>query len=215
MKNIRSIIIFLLTLLLSGLTSGCINLSKPPQRIDNYYLEYEPPIAKTGIALNTSLKFERFSAMRIYNTPAMLYRKGSYRYTAYNYSRWRVVPSDMVSDFLLRDIRESRILKAVYPYHNPEGARFHIQGSIDEFLEIIDNEDGSSIASLSLTITLLDTESREITTRVVLQKTYSYKEKIKANSPFEFSRGMSLNMGNISREIIVDIYGAIKKRLDG
>jgi len=208
MKRVKLIIICILTISLTG----CLNFSKPSYTVEYYLLEYPSPIIKGFNTIDTSLKIERFSTNRVYNTQAMVYRAEPFKYASYHYSHWRVVPADMVSDLLFRDIKGSGAFRAVYSYNNYEQSRFHIQGTIEEFLEIMDK--GNHETTLSLTITLLDTAKKAQTERVLLQKTYSFKEKITEHSPLEFSKGMSLNMCNLSKVLTHDIYEVIKHRIE-
>ena len=66
-------------------------------------------------------------------------------------------------------------------------------------------------ARLSVDATLLDTTEREITKRVVFQKTYTVEEAMKDKSARALAESMSGAMKKFSGELMVDIHRATGK----
>ena len=158
--KITGLLIFLL------LWCGC---GKPPMLVQKYLLDYPAPPVKAA-PLADSLKVEPFAVAQAFNTTAMVYRTSPYKSETYNYSRWRVNPGYLVADYLIRDLRNSRLFKAVLATDSPTKARFALEGGVEEMQEVDQGEIWQ--ASLALNITLLDTSENEITKRVVFQKKY-------------------------------------------
>lgn len=198
-------------LLLVFVVAGCFSRSKPAYMIEQYTLEYKPPVL-TGLSiLNESVKVERFSVNQSFNTQAMVYRPYPFKLATYDYNRWRVNPGDMVTDYLLRDLRNADLFRAVFSYHDTERSRFVIEGGVEGFLEVADKNDLK--ATLSLNVSLLDMHGREIIEKVVFQKQYQFQEPIGEHTPEQFAKGMSTNMSHLSEQLVKDIHKAIMTRI--
>jgi len=197
--KITALLLFLL------LWCGC---GKPPMLVQKYLLDYPAPPVKAA-PLADSLKVEPFAVAQAFNTTAMVYRTGPYKSETYNYSRWRVTPGYLVADYLMRDLRNSRIFKAVLATDSPTKARFALEGGVEEMQEVDQGEIWQ--ASLALNITLLDSSEKEITKRVVFQKKYQAAEPLTEKTPGGLAQAMSRAMERLSAQIITDIYQAAKK----
>jgi len=209
MKNDRIGCLMKISVLLLAvfIIAGCFSRSKPVYMVEQYMLEYTPPVIEGLSDLSESIKVERFSANQSFNTRAMVYKPHPFKFTTYNYNRWRVNPADMVTDYFLRDLRNANIFRAVFSYHDIEKIRFVIEGHVQEFLEATDKNDLKTI--LSASIALLDMDRKEITERVIFQKQYKFQERVGEHTPEEFSKGMSVNMSRLSEQLIKDIHKAI------
>jgi hypothetical protein len=80
-------------------------------------------------------------------------------------------------------------------------------GTIAEFLEV-DGGNGPA-ARLSTDVTLLDVTQREITRRVVFQKTYTVEEAMKEKSARALAESMSRALKKFSGELMADIHRGI------
>ncbi|MCX5811862.1 MAG: ABC-type transport auxiliary lipoprotein family protein [Proteobacteria bacterium] len=196
-----------LLLLFVFIIAGCFSRSKPAYMIEHYMFEYASPVVGDLAVLSQSIKVERFSVNQSFNTQSMVYKSLPFKFMTYNYSRWRVNPADMVTDYLLRDLRKANVFKAVFSHHDIEKARFVIEGQLQDFLEAADKNDTK--AMLSVSISLLDMDKKEITGRVVFQRQYSFQEQIREHTPEEFAKGMSINMSRLSEQLVKDIHKAI------
>ena len=185
------------------LLTGCVAGGKAPIVIDQYILEYPPPAIEGLQPLNQAVSVGRFAVAQAFNTPMMVYRTGPYAYYTDYYNRWRVNPGDMVTDYLLRDLKRSGLFKAVFSYRDTEDARFLIQGNIEDFLG--SREGGTSEAILTVYITLLDTSQPEVTKKVVFQKRYRHVRMLDNDSAVSLAKGMSEAMETVSKEALKDI----------
>ena len=184
--------------------TGCIAGGKAPIIIDQYILEYQSPVLEGLAPLNDIVHVGRFSVAQAFNTPMMVYRTKPYEYYVDYYNRWRVNPGDIVTDYLLRDLKNAGLFKAVFSYRDSEDARFYIQGGVEDFLEI--KEGGVSQAVLTVHISLLDMTQKEITQKVIFQKRYHHIQPLEDDSAAALAKGMSQAMGIMSKDVIKDIY---------
>src|SRR5208337_308328 len=204
----------LLLVILSGLVTLALVLTgcgKPPVTVYKHLLEYPYPETPLRTPVPEGLKVELFSVAQAFNSTAMVYRPTSYQSETYSYHRWRVNPGQLVTDFLLRDLRHSGLFKAIFAYDSTDKARFQLEGAVEEFQEM--NEGDAWSAVLALNITLLDTTQEEITKRVLFQKNYRTAESLIDKTPDGLVEAMSRGMQNLSGTIISDVYQATWKRL--
>ncbi len=199
----------ILCLLVAG---GCASFSKPPYLVEQYTLEYSPP-APEGKPMEEALMVERFSTAQTFNSTAMVYRPDSFKLATYAYNRWRVNPGDMVTDYLLRDLRNGGIARAVFSYRDPAKGRYSVEGGIEEFLQVMDKDGPKAV--LRITVTLIDTNQAELPKRLLFQKEYSIAEPLKENSPAAYAEGMSRAMSRFSTLLVKDLRDALKTRVGG
>ena len=152
--TIRPWLLSLLAALLVACLGGC---GKPPMLVNQYILEYPAPVMGGKAKIPAAVKVELFSVAQAFNTNAMVYQPQPFQSQVYNYSRWRANPGYLVTDYLIRDLRESGLFKAVFGPDSSGKYRFKLEGGVAEFQEL-DAADGWQ-ASLALTVTLLDTTS--------------------------------------------------------
>ncbi len=200
----------LVTTAMCILSAACIG-GKTPYLIEHYTLEYPVPRTRGESPMNATIRVERFSAAKAWSGQAMVYRSAPFKLDAYDYHRWRVPPGDMVTDFLLRDLRGAGLFRAVFSYHEPEVARFVLEGGVEEFLES-DGNDGPK-AVLGLIVTLLDSAQREVTKRVVFQRRYRFVEAMRAQDPQALVQSMSRAMEMFSEALIEDVRAAVKEAI--
>jgi len=175
--------------------------------VQQYLLDYSPPVLAGRTKAAEAIRVESFSTSQAFASTAMLYRPSPLELSSYSRERWRVMPCDMVTDFLLRDLRNSGIFTAVLAYEDPGGGRYVVTGTVVEFLEV-DGSDGPR-ARLCVDATLLDTTEREIAKRFVFQKTYTVEEMMKDKSARALAESMSGAMKKFSGELMVDIHRGI------
>jgi ABC-type uncharacterized transport system auxiliary subunit len=153
---------------------------------------------------------EVFSVAQAFNSNAMVYQPQPFKSENYNYSRWRVNPGHMVTDYLLRDFRSSHLFNAVFGPGDSGKWRFLLEGGVVEFQEL-DEPDGWK-AALALTVTLLDITHQELPQRVVFQKNYRAVEPMPEKTPQGLARAMSQAMEHLSAQIMTDVYEAARRR---
>jgi len=178
--------------------------------VEHFVIDYDPSAFENTIPLDTTIKIERFSIMEIYNNTRMYYKGSPFKLNSYVYSRWRVNPADLLSDYFLRDLVNANIFSKVFSYKDPYEAVFSLEAGIEEFLEII--EEGKPYSVLTLNIALLDNREIDITKKIIFQKKYREKEPMQEHNAESFAKGMSIAFKKISFNIIDDIYKILKQK---
>jgi ABC-type uncharacterized transport system auxiliary subunit len=195
--------------LLIALLAGCLGGTAPPPMVRHYSLEYLPPRMENVSRSEALLKVGRFSVDRRYIGPAMLFSIGPFRRDAYHEQRWRVSPGDMVTDFLKRDIRHAGLFRAVLSAREAEETRYVLEGGVEEFLEVDDGK--SRKALLVAVVALLDLSSRDVSNRVVFQKTYRCETPFAQEGSAGLADAMSRAMSQLSTQVINDIDSALQR----
>ncbi|MCX5893021.1 MAG: ABC-type transport auxiliary lipoprotein family protein [Deltaproteobacteria bacterium] len=187
----------------------CCGCGHPPMLVQKYLLDYPAPAVQKAAPLDDSLKVEQFAVAQAFNTTAMVYRTSPYKTENYNYSRWRVNPGYLVADYLTRDLRDSRLFKAVLSGDSPSKARFSLEGGVQEVQELDQGEVWQ--ASLALSITLVDTSESEITKRALFQKNHQATETMTEKTPAGLAQAISRALAQLSPQIITEAYQAARK----
>lgn len=188
---------------------ACAGGAKPAPYVGQFLLEYPAPLFPELPPLAAVLKVERFSAVQIYNTTAMVYRNQPYGGDNYAYRRWRVPPGDMATDFFLRDLRRSGLFRAVFGWRDLEEAPFLLQGGVEEWVEVGDREDRRAV--LALQVVLLDAREKDLSRRVLLQRHCRLEEPIAEATAQGFAAAMSRAMARFSREAIPEIHAVLRR----
>lgn len=213
-KQAPSRLMFRLLAICGGLMSLALLLAscgKPPVMVYKHLLEYSSPESPIRPPVPEGLKVDLFSVAQAFNSPAMVYRPTSYQSGTYHHHRWRVNPGQLVTDFLLRDLRHSGLFKAIFSYDRTIKTRFQLEGAVEEFQEVDAGDVWSAV--LALNITLLDTTQEEITQKVLFQKNYRAAEPLIEKTPQGLAAAMSRAMQELSGTIISDVHQAAWKRL--
>jgi cholesterol transport system auxiliary component len=190
------------------LLCGC---GKPPSLINRYVLAYPPPVLAQLRPLDTAIKVNLFAVDETLNRSEMVYKENPYKTGTYRYNRWRANPGYLATDYLTRDLRDSKLFKAVFSYDQSGQGRFRLEGGVQAFNEL--DLPGGWQAALTLDITLIDADKENIATRVVFQKTYETQEPMLTKTPQGLAEAMSYGMQKLSKQIIDDVYRAVKPRL--
>jgi len=186
-----------------SILSGCIGNSQPSIAIKQYTLEYTSPRFENLSGVDQIIRVERFTAAQAFHSNDMIYRQKQYMRGAYNYNNWNVSPSDMLAELLLRDIRNVHVFGAVLSRQETGDAKFLLEGQIEEFMQI--DEEERTWASLIVDVTLSDLFEKIPAKRILLQKTYKIMEPFNERQPSEFAGAMSKAVEKFSRELIQDI----------
>ena len=200
-------IMALLLTLLALLLVGC---GKPPMLVHRYILEYPAPVVGRKNKIPEALKVGQFSVAQAFNTNAMVYQPQPFKSEVYNYSRWRVNPGYLVTDYLLRDFRDAGLFNAVFGPDSNGRYRYLLEGGVEDFQEV-DEPDGWK-AALTLTVTLLDVTQPELPQRVVFQKNYRALEPMPEKTPQGLAQAMSRALEQVSGRILTDTYEAARRR---
>jgi ABC-type uncharacterized transport system auxiliary subunit len=198
----------LLALLATMVLAAC---GKPPNLINRYILDYPPPMVGRLTPLDTAIKVELFAVDESINRPEMVYKVNPYKTNVYQYNRWRTDPGYLATDYLTRDLRDSRLFKAVFSYDRSGKARFQLEGGVVDFQE--NDAPPPWQAALTLNITLLDTDQENVAEKVMFQRNYQARVIMPARTPQGLAEAMSAAMEQVSKKIIDDVYRAVKQRL--
>jgi ABC-type uncharacterized transport system auxiliary subunit len=178
--------------------------------VNQYTLEYTPSVLKEMAQINELIKVERFSVAQTFDSLMMVYKEGPNLRNVDAYNRWRTKPGDMVTDNLARDLRNSGLFRAIFSYNNSEETRYLLEGQVDEFLEVSEKDGRKAI--LTLNVTFLDLKKEDTTDKVIFQRDYRFIEPFGEKTPEAFAKGMSRAMEKFSKQVISDVYQAIKNR---
>jgi ABC-type uncharacterized transport system auxiliary subunit len=194
------------------LLSGCSSAAKSSAAIRHYAIEYASPAFKESGPVSESIRVETLSVVRNFSTTSMVYRSRPYVYNDDAYNRWKVKPSVMISDMLLRDMRSAGLFGGVYSDGDREGGDYALGGMIEEMYE--QEERDASRAVLALNMTLLHTSRQNAGGRLVFQKSYRTAEVMERSDADSMARAMSRAMEALSRQIVLDTYTAIRRNGD-
>lgn len=207
-KTMRLTVYILIIFLISS--GGCITLNQPNMKVEHYTLEYDAlrPATNTDLdPVQAVLKVERFSIAPIYNTSRIVYRDQEFKRSSYFYHKWKSNPSDLVSYFLARDIRESGLFTAVNVPNSKVVHTHIVEGLIDEFLEWDSKDTWEAV--LSVNVTLLDAGTSDIKKRVIFQQNFSSRKICKEKHPKALAQAMSQAMAEVSENICLEIHKAL------
>jgi len=197
---------FLLTVLISSCSLG----AKPSYIVNQYTLEYPPPILKDLASFSELVRVEQFNVAQTYNTSAMIYKEGPNLRNVDPYNRWRTKPGEMAAEYLVRDLRNSGLFRAVISYNDSKETRYLLEGQVDEFLEVSEKDGRKAV--LSLNVTFLDLKKRDTAEKVIFQRDYKVVEPYVEKTPAALAQGMSRAMEKVSRQIILDLQNEVKSR---
>ena len=190
------------------LFASCVDLKQPRNKINFYTFEYSLPQTFEHNPLPFVIRIVRFSVAPLYNTRHMIYRDSSFTRDAYVSHKWRASPGSLVTYFLSRDMKESRLFKAVLPNDSGFPSSYVVEGTVDEFFELDTEEDWKAV--LTLNITLMAENEPDISKRILSQKTYHTMKACKQKNPRALAEAMSEAMAEVSGTIIKDIYHNLK-----
>lgn len=197
----KSALLFLSFTLLLG---ACINLKQPNRKIEFYTLEYSPPQMNGLRPTPQVITVKRFGVAAMYNTNRMIYRDKSFKRDAYAYYKWWANPGDLVTHFLIRDMKESGLFKAVLSRTSIFPSTYRVEGKVEEFFEWDKKQFWEAI--LTVSIAFVAEEEPDISKRIIFQKTYRAKKPSKQRNPRALAEAMSHAMSDISGKIIRDIH---------
>jgi ABC-type uncharacterized transport system auxiliary subunit len=92
----------------------------------------------------------------------------------------------------------------VIPYASQYGSQFSLAGEVEEFFEWDTEEEWKAV--LSLSISLISVNEKDVNKRILYQKSYRATETCKQKNPGALAEALSLEMSRLSREIIRDAY---------
>jgi cholesterol transport system auxiliary component len=199
-----------LAILITVLVTSCSLGGKPSYKVNQYTLEYPSPFSKEFTSINELVKVEQFAVAQTFSTSAMIYKEGPNLRNVDPYNRWRTKPGEMAAEYLVRDLRNSGLFRAVISYNDIEETRYLLEGQVDEFLDVSEKDGRKAV--LGLNVTFVDLKKRDPAEKVIFQRDYKVVEPYTEKTPAAFAQGMSRAMEKVSRQIILDLHDAVKPR---
>jgi len=200
---IRYLVPFILMLTLAG--CGAARTTAPDVRY--YTLEYESPTL-TGQQAKAVIALNRFGVAPEFNTGKIVYRDLSFGRQEYAYHQWRSTPQALVADYLRRDLQQSGLFLAVNQPGSSLPATHQVEGMVEEWMEV--DEEEHWLATASLTITLLDLRARDLPDQILFQRTYRESKPAAKKNPGSVVEAMSRVMRTLSERIIADVHAAVE-----
>ena len=189
------------------LLCGCSS-SRPAISTTYYSLGYVPVPVTFAQQLPFSLNIARFNCSYELNSTEIFFSSEPNIVKNYNYSRWRIYPSDMCADFLVRDIRGSNFLLNVVK--NQNNASYNLEADLTEFMRI-DDSNGSRV-KLSLNCTLLDNQAKALAQKIIFSRNYTYEQSVQDESPWSIAQALSQAFTHFSTQIQKDIYSSLSPK---
>jgi cholesterol transport system auxiliary component len=206
----RAKIILILLFGFSLPLTACLDLKQPRNKIEYYSLEYDPPRMSERPPVSQVIKVSLFSVSPIYNSRKIIYRNDAYKRAAYDYHKWQANPAEFVTYFLARDMQQSGLFEAVVTPNKRFPHAFAVGGNVDEFLES-DLSDGWQ-ADLSLNVFLVNEQEKDVTKKIIFQKSYHVSKPCRQKNPQALAEAMSAAMSEASLQIIHEIYDHLADR---
>ncbi len=202
--------IIIILIIFSLALNGCISLKQPNMKFEYYTLEYDAlSHDKSTVPLQkpTVLKIKHFNAAPIYNTDKIIYGNQQFKRTPYFYHMWRVKPSEFVTYFVTRDLKESGLFEAVLPHTSGSLHTHTVEGTVDECLEWDSNDSWEAVLNISVTLQIA--REPDAGKRIMFQRSFSTRKRCKEKNPLALAEAMSLAMAEVSKEIGMAIHKAL------
>ncbi len=202
--------IIIILIIFSLALNGCISLKQPNMKFEYYTLEYDAlSHDKSTVPLQkpTVLKIKHFNAAPVYNTDKIIYGNQQFKRTPYFYHMWRVKPSEFVTYFVTRDLKESGLFEAVLPHTSGSLHTHTVEGTVDECLEWDSNDSWEAVLNISVTLQIA--REPDAGKRIMFQRSFSTRKRCKEKNPLALAEAMSLAMAEVSKEIGMAIHKAL------
>ena len=143
-------------LALTGLLAGCAKL--PTTRY--YAIDTRLPPAPATRTLPLDVAVARFRASQMLSQDRLVYRQGANVVNYYNYDRWSVAPPDMLTDALIRALKDSGMFRSVATMQGGPKVDYLLRGYLEQ-LEEVDAPDGVS-ARVALRLEAVDMKTNAV-----------------------------------------------------
>jgi len=186
------------------LLAGCVTLSKPAPRIQQFRLDYTAA-APVGTPLPVVMRVLPMEVAPAYDRDAIVYRQRDYQVGSYFYYRWASNPGDMIADLLARDMAASGLYRDVQTAVSIVRPDYQLKGTVEEIEETINV---SCAAHLAIRLTLAATRG-PVDDRILFSRLYAADEPCACNDATAVAAAMSQALARISAGVQSDVYRAI------
>lgn len=144
-----------LTGVLIGVLGGCAKL--PTTRY--YAIDTRLPSSPATRSLPLDVAVARFRASQMLAQDRVVYREG-HQVNYYNYDRWSVPPPDMLTDVLIRALKDSGMFRSVASLQGGPRVDYLLRGYLEQ-LEEVDAPDGVT-ARVALRLEAVDMKTNAV-----------------------------------------------------
>ncbi|MEW6347420.1 MAG: ABC-type transport auxiliary lipoprotein family protein [Thermodesulfobacteriota bacterium] len=123
--------------------------------------------------------------------------------------RWEHSPADMITDLLLRDLRQAGIFQKTIDQSQDESYRFALEGTVQSLKGLVTKD--QAFALLDAQFVLIDFEHPEFKSQELLKRTYQIKIPCKDTGNEAITEGFNLAVRELSRVLRRDIVLACGK----
>jgi len=152
----KRILLGMVGVTLAALLAGCGKL--PTTRY--YAIDTRLPATPATRSLPLDVAVARFRASQMLSQDRLVYRQGSNVVNYYNYDRWSVSPPDMLTDALIRSLRDSGMFRSVATMQGGPRVDYLLRGYLEQ-LEEVDGTDGVS-ARVALRLEAVDMKTNAV-----------------------------------------------------
>ncbi len=117
--------------------------------------------------------------------------------------RWEHSPADMITELLLRDIREAGLFQKTIDQSREEAYRFALEGTLQALSGLVTKDE--AFALLDVQFVLIDFENPQFKAQELLKRSYRIKMPCKDTSNEAIAEGFNLAVKELSRVLRRDI----------
>lgn len=208
MKRLHFIILVMFFFCFSTILCNCVGPKAKRLKTEFYNLNYDPPSKVVSRSLPFVVSIEPFQAAPPYDTTRIIYITNLYTINSYSYHEWIAAPAEIIPFFIARDLEKTDIVQAVM-ISDDRLATHRLTGIVETFCEKDLKEEWKAI--LSLNMTLVRINRKDMTSQICFQKNYSAEEICLEKNSAGLTRAMSICMSKLSEALITDIYNTLSK----
>jgi ABC-type uncharacterized transport system auxiliary subunit len=187
----RGLLILALALCLA-IMNGCG--AARPSKFYQLSLPSERTAAENSAPYPVTLLLGPITTSRLYRDDHIIYTSSGEAMGTYEYARWAEPPSEMMGDFLLRELRFSRRYQHVYSLRSDVRGDYLLRGHLYDFREISGN---GLAARVAFEFELHDSK----TGATVWSASYAHDEPVAGKDVSAVVSAMDRNVQNGLREI--------------
>jgi ABC-type uncharacterized transport system auxiliary subunit len=133
---------------LLALTIAAASCSMP--RVHYYTLEIPHSSPAAAAVVGSRINVQRFRADTALSDDRVLYRVNLNELNFYEYHRWASPPVDLVTDYFIHRLKDSRTYAGVSSYKDYPSSDYTLQGVIHRFEEVDHGKEVSAAVALEL-----------------------------------------------------------------
>ncbi|TAL67361.1 MAG: hypothetical protein EPN82_15440 [Bacteroidetes bacterium] len=211
--NTAAIRIIIICVFLLPIFYGCISLKSEYPDISFYRLTQGPSKFRVGISNEGTLQIRNFSSSDQLGTEHIMAIWDEQKIQNYYYHRWISAPAELVTDFIIERINNSKLFKGgVIKPNSLLIPDYILEGHLLDMIahNTHDNELDTNYVVISYQISLIKKEPLRAEKNVLLNKLYSISIPRENNQVATIAPAFSRGMSDLSDIMLNDINEAIK-----